>query len=535
MGFTCQFGAVKLRHLPLVSLLAAALTYSATAAVSLPVDDMASAAAADSSGPAKEALDAFRNGRHAAAVELAKPLAEKGNADALFLLGVASESGQGTEQSREKALEYYRKASEAGHKESTYRRCLILLSGDNEKERAEARESLEKAAKDDPAVAGRFLGEAWLRGRLSKEPDYDKTVFWWSNAAAAGDAVSIQLLARLYEGAFGFAEKKDIKKSLDAYRKAAGLGNAGAMAALGSRLLNGDASIRSEKEGREWLNKAIEAKEYTAYLALGDYEEVAKKDLKAALNEYEKGDDAGQIDCTLRRAGAYLSGKGVEKDEPRGVRLLEKAAGSGAAAAHLKLAQIRLSGDKPDINKGYGHLISAATTGLAEAANELGLFYLSGKLGVADGAAGVAWLTRAAQAGFAPAQNNLGTLFERGMGVQQSFANAGQLYSLAANQGNGPATLALARMYAQGLGTAQNLPKAWALATLADERGEKDAKTLLGEIAPKLDDKLSAEGRKILKDIKDGKPANDEPADKTKAAKPVLIKPASVPPKGGVR
>lgn len=508
------------------------MMYSAAAATSLPVEDTASAAAADSSGPAKEALDAFRNGRHAAAVELAKPLAEKGNPDALFLLGVASESGQGSEQSREKALEYYRKASEAGHKESTYRRCLILLNGDNEKERAEARESLEKAAKGDPAVAGRFLGEAWLRGRLSKEPDYENTVLWWSNAAAAGDAVATQLLARLYEGAFGFPEKKDLKKALEAYRKAAGLGNAGAMAAIGSRLLNGEESIRNEKEGREWLKKAIDAKEYTAYLALGDYEEVVKKDLKAALNEYEKGDDAGQIDCTLRRAGAYLTGKGVEKDEPRGIRLLEKAAGSGAAAAHLKLAAIRLSGDKPDITKGYGHLISAATGGLAEAANELGLFYLSGKLGVADGAAGVAWLTRAAQAGFAPAQNNLAALFERGMGVPQNFANAGQLYSLAANQGHGPATLALARMFSQGIGTAANLPKAWALATLADERGEKDAKTLLGEIAPKLDEKQMAEAHKILKDIKDGKPANDAPATKPDAEKPKTVKPAAGAPKG---
>ena len=522
---------MKLRHLPLVPLLAVALTYSANAAASLPVEDAATSTTTTpgTSGPAKEALDAFRNGRHAAAVELAKPLAEKGDADALFLLGVASESGQGIEQSRDKALEYYRKASEAGHKESTYRRCLILLSGENETERTEARELLEKAAKSDPAVAGRFLGEAWLRGRLSKEPDFDKTVQWWTSAAAAGDVNSIQLLARLYEGAFGFPEKKDLKKALDHYRKAADMGNGPAMAALGSRLLNGEEAIRNEKEGREWLKKAVEAKEYTAYLALGDYEEVVKKDPKAALAEYEKGDDAGQIDCTLRRANAYITGKGIEKDEARGIRLLEKAAGSGSAAAHYQLAVIRLSGDKPDTTKGYGHLITAATNGMPEAANELGLFYLSGKLGVADGAAGVAWLTRAAQAGFAPAQNNLGALYERGLGVTQNYANAGQLYSLAANQGHGPATLALARMYTQGLGTAANLPKAWALATIAGERGEKDAKALIDELASKLDEKQMTEARQTLKDIKEGKPTGDAPPAKKDGAK--TTKPTST--KGG--
>jgi hypothetical protein len=31
-----------------------------------------------------------------------------------------------------------------------------------------SREALEKASKDDPAVAGRILGEAYLRSRISK-------------------------------------------------------------------------------------------------------------------------------------------------------------------------------------------------------------------------------------------------------------------------------------------------------------------------------------------------------------------------------
>ena len=53
-----------------------------------------------------------------------------------------------------------------------------------------------------------------------------------------------------------------------------------AMATVGSRLLSGDEKIRDEKKGREWLKKAIEAKEYSAYLALGDYEENVKKEGK---------------------------------------------------------------------------------------------------------------------------------------------------------------------------------------------------------------------------------------------------------------
>ncbi len=523
---------MKVSLLSLCSLLLAAQLH---AAASLPVGGVETLAT-DADSPAKEALTAFREGRHAKALELAKPLAEKGNADAIYLMGYAYETGQGIEASRELALENYRKAAATGHKDSTYRLSFILLASEDEAERNQAREALETTSKDDPAVTGRILGEAYLRSRLSKEPDYDKTVFWWTKAATAGDIPSLLLLARLYEGQFGFADKKDLKQALGFYTKAAGLGDASAMVALGSRLLNGDKDNRNEKEGREWLKKAIDAKEYTAYLALGDFEENVKKDPKAALALYERGKDAGQVDCILRAADAYSEGKGIEKDPERGASLLESAAKAGSPQAHYRLAVKRLSTDKPELLLGYGHLLSAAAGGLPEAQNELGLLYLSGKLAVADTPAGVAWLTRAAQGGMAQAQNNLATLFEQGAaGVPQNFNTAGQLYTMAANQGHAAATLALARLYSKGTGVAVDLPKAWALATLAAERGEESAKKFASDLTEKLDETQRAKGLKDLETIKSGKPTEAKPADTkpadTKPAdtKPADAKPASAP------
>lgn len=504
------------------------------AATSLPADPSA-AVTKTADGPMKEAMEAFKDSRYAKAVELAKPLAEQGNADALYLMGFAHESGKGADASREKALEFYQKAAVIGQKDATYRMSFILLASEDENERTQGREALEKTAVEDPAVSGRILGEAWLKGRLSTEPDYDKALSWWNRAADAGDLPSLLLTARLYEGQFGFADKKDVPKAMNTYRKAAGLGDAGAMVALGSRLLNGPEAQRNEKEGREWLKKAADVKEYSSYLALGDYEENVKKDLKAALETYRKGDDAGQIDCTLRTAQAYLDGKGTDKDLERGVKLLEKSATAGSAAAHLRLAVLRLADEKPDYLVGYGHLLSAANGGLVEGQNELALLYLSGKLGVADVAAAAAWLTRAAQGGYAPAQNNLATMYERGAGVTQNFVNAGQLYSLAANQGNGPATLALARMHAQGVGTKEDLPKAWALATLAGEREQEDGVKLAKELDAKFNNEQKAAAQKELKDIRSEKstlvPAAVKPAPtKPAPAKPTLAKPAPAKP-----
>jgi TPR repeat protein len=496
--------------------LAAALTLTLPAAVSLPSENSA-ALPADADGPAKAALDAFKDGRHAKAVELAKPLAETGNADALYLLGFAHETGQGADASRDKALEYYRSATSAKHKDAAYRLAFILLASEDEKERDKARETLETAAIDDVAVAGRILGEAYLRGRLTPAADPDKAVFWWKRAGDAGDVPSIMLLANFYEGQFGFPELKNHSEAISQYGKAAGLGNSGAMATMGSRLLSGDKSIRDEKKGREWLKKAIEAKEFAAYLALGDYEENVKKDLKAALAEYERGKDAGQVDCMIRAANFYIEGKGVEKDADRGLSILRQAAEAGSPIAHFSIAAHHLSAEKPDLLAGYGHLVAAANGNLVEAQNELGLLYLSGKLGVADAPAGVSWLTRAAQNGNATAQNNLAAIYENGItGVPRNLENAGQLYTLAANQGHAPATLALARLLHEGIGTTPDPVKAWALASLAAERGEKEADKWVTEIGLKLTEEQRVAALKELATMKSGgdaKPAADA-ADK---------------------
>lgn len=491
----------------------AATIAAAPAAVSLGTDAPVAQPTAALDGPAKPALDAFREGRHWVAVDLAKPLAASGNADALFLLGFAAETGQGLPASREAALDNYQKAAAAGHKDATYRRALILLNSKEDKDRQQGREALETAAKTDAANAGRILGEAWLRGLLSEKPDFDKASEWWNRASDEGDTPSILLLARLYEGAFGFNEKADAKRSLDLYRKAATLGDENALIPLGSRLLNGDKKLRDEKNGREWLVKAIAKKQFAAYLALGDFEENVKKSDEAALAQYLKGAEEKQPDCMLRVASFHLEGKVVEKSEEKGREWLAKAAEAGSPLAALEMASRLSKDEKPDMLGAYKYLLSAANAGVPVAQNELGLLYVSGNFGLSDPIAGSAWFALAAKAGFAAAQNNLGTLYERGMGVPVDFNNAGQLYMLAANQGHPAATTGLARLHASGQGTPQDLPKAWALASLAIERGDNDAKTLLGDLTSKLDEKQLATAKKQLAELK--KPAADQPATDT--------------------
>lgn len=458
--------------------------------------------------PAGKALEQFAAGEHEKAVALAKPLADKGDSLALYIMGFAHETGQGAEASALKAVEFYRKGAEKNHPDSIYRLSFILM-GSGAKDRVEeGRKLLEKQAAIDPAVAGRILGEAFLTGRLTGEPAPETAVSWWKKAVDAGDVPSMFLLARFYDGQFGHPDLADPKLAYDHFLKAAEKGDAMAMVAVGSRLLNSDTIKRDEAKGTEWLKKAIDNKEFSAHLALGDYLENTKEDLKAALSSYTLGAEAGQSDCMVRAAVFHMDGKGTEKNSERAVELLDKAAKVGNAQAHLMLASQILGKEEPDLGKGYAHLLSAANGGLALAQNELGLFYLSGRLGVADLPAAASWFTRSAQGGLAAAQNNLAALFERGAGVEQSFDKAGQLYSLAAQQGNASATLALARFHAAGAGTKMNRELSWALATLAADRGEKEnAAALIKELEKDFNKEQLAAAKKELERIKSDKPA----------------------------
>jgi TPR repeat protein len=508
-----------LRHFTSPCLLAFCLIQPLSAAVSLPVDKSAAVLPTQVEGPAKEAMAAFEAGRHARALELARPLAEDGNSEALYLLGFAHETGQGVEASRDKALEFYKKAADRKHKDAVYRMSFLLLASDKAEEREKAGKALEAAVKDDPAVAGRILGEAYLRGLLTETPDPEKAVYWWTRSADSGDIASLLLIARFYEGQFGFPEKADAAKAVEHYAKAAGLGNAGAMASLGSRYLSGDAKVRNEEKGREWLKKAIASKEYSAYLVLGDFEENVKKDPKAALAFYDKGKDAGHLECMMRSADFYLEGKGVDKDEDRGRSLLLKAAEAGHPMANLRVAAAYFSNEKispADGLTGYAHLLAAANANLPQAQHELGLLYLSGKLGIADGPAGVAWLTRAAKGGHPQAQFNLGSLYvQGGGGVEQNIQNAAELFALASNQGHTGAMNALAQLIYRGGGKEEDLIKAWVLAKLALEGGEKTAEALVDEIHAKLTTAQRKEAQEQLAKAKSGN-APDAGEKKTK-------------------
>lgn len=490
-----------------------AMLSTVQAAISLDSQSQQNVAQSSLQDTMKAAHKAYNEGRHAEAIKIAKPLADKGNGDALFLMGFAHENGHGLEASSEKALDYYTKARKNGQRDATYRLSMIYLNAEDKEERNRGLEILKEAAANDPASAGRILGEVYIQGMIDGKPNFDQAVFWWTKASDADDIPSIHGLARLYDATQDFPDKADPQKALALYQKAVSLGDRSAMVAAGSRLLNGSEKIRNIAEGKAMLQRAIEEKQFDAYLALGDYEESVKKDFKAARKQYELGGANQQIDCALRAAEFYFEGKGhTEKSEVKGTEWLRKAAATGNPFGNYRYAAKLLEAPNPDKRKpaekvdaarrAYDHLLHAAIGGIPQAQNEMGLFYLSGAMGVADPSAAAGWFQRAAQSGNVIAMNNLATLYEKGYGVMQNFTQAGQLFEASARLGNPQAATAVARLLASGIGVKKNIPQALAWAYIADQWGDTEAKRILADISTLASSMDLEEGKKILETLR---------------------------------
>ncbi|RYD33492.1 MAG: sel1 repeat family protein, partial [Verrucomicrobiaceae bacterium] len=354
--------------------------------------------------------------------------------------------------------------------------------------------ALEDAAEKNPRAA-RILGEAWLRGFMTGKPDVAKARECWLKAGEKGDAEAFILLARLHGGDFGFPELKDGAAEAGFYRDAAKAGDADAFVPLGAMLLETGRSGDEEREGREWLGKALERKDMSAWHVLGDRE---KKDGKgeAATLVYQNGAAAGDAGCMVRLAEG-APGTGERKE------WLVKAAAVGSPVAAARLGRLMLEGGSAaDLPLARRYLIQSAREGSWQAQYDLGMFYLEGRDGARDADAAVRWLTEAMKGGDPDVQYKLATLHQQGIGGPVNYANAGVLYTMACNKGHAAAPARIAEMALEGLGTSKDVAQAKAHAMLAVERGDASAQEILTKLEGALDPEQEAKAAKALVDLR---------------------------------
>jgi len=225
-------------------------------------------------------------------------LAEQGDADAQYTLGISYDFGLGEllPADQAEAVKWYRKAAEQGHAEAQLQ--LGIHYGEEDfADQAEAVKWYRKAAEQGHAEAQFRLGICYFMG-LGVEKNEAEAVTWYRKAAEQGEAAAQYMFGLCYFNGYGVSVDKT--ESIKWFRKAAEQGLATAQYMLGEGYAFGDGMPVSEKKALKWFRKAAEQGDADAQYMVGIF---------------------------------YYEGRGVSINRDEGVQWLRKAAEQGHADA----------------------------------------------------------------------------------------------------------------------------------------------------------------------------------------------------------
>jgi TPR repeat protein len=124
-------------------------------------------------------------------------LAESGNVEAQFNLGLMFDQGQGVPQNYTEAAKWYRKAAEQGHADAQYFLGTMYIQGQGVPQNyTEATTWLKKAAEQGLTDAQFILGGMYYHGQGVLK-SLKAAYVWWSIASESGDKTSKKNLETL--------------------------------------------------------------------------------------------------------------------------------------------------------------------------------------------------------------------------------------------------------------------------------------------------------------------------------------------------
>ena len=104
-------------------------------------------------GPVEDSIKAYRSGDYKTAYQLIKPQAEKGDANAQFILGFLYDEGKGVPQDYTEAAKWYRRAAEQGNKAARHNLGLMGEQDQVWRDRAEMQKWHQRAAEQGNTAA----------------------------------------------------------------------------------------------------------------------------------------------------------------------------------------------------------------------------------------------------------------------------------------------------------------------------------------------------------------------------------------------
>lgn len=308
---------------------------------------------------------------------LMKAAAEKGDAEAQFLIGLQYKAGDGVDKDGAEAAKWLRKAAESGHTEAQNALGAMQAASSEPSEVAEAEKWLQAAAGQGNTDAMLNLGTLYARNPGGPS-DTAEAMRWYLKAAEAGQAGACMALAEIYARGQGVA--RDPAQALHWYRKADELGNTDARLVLGRIEAVTKAVTDDPDKAPAWWRAEAEKGDVGASLALEliavrmramdeDPAETVRwslllsglrgaeaylvrglmlengiavnRNLSAAAASYRKAAELGHAQGQFRLGLLYAEGRGVEKDGVEAGIWLGLAVESGSVEAVSEFAKIK--------------------------------------------------------------------------------------------------------------------------------------------------------------------------------------------------
>ena len=273
--------------------------------------------------------------------------AERGDAEAQFLLGVMYARGHGVGQDYKEARKWWEKAVAQNYVPAFNELGLMYAQGHGVKQNyKKARELFEKAAAKNYPRALSNLGFMYSEGYGVRQ-DYRKAREYYEKAAALNYAPAFKDLAFMY--AQGHGVRQDYRKALEYYEKAVDLNYFYALNNLAVMYAQGHGVKQNYNKARELFEKAAALNDAHALYNLGFmYEEGhgVRRDYKKALEYYIKGAGNGNIYAMTNLARIYENGLGTKKDMKKALDFYRKASAEGSAQARKALIRLKAPEDK---------------------------------------------------------------------------------------------------------------------------------------------------------------------------------------------
>ena len=258
------------------------------------------------------AYEAAQSGNYAKAIQLWKPLAERGQSSAQYALGWLYESGQGTAQSYSQAAYWYRKAAEQGDLAAQYVLATMYEKGIgvplNIKQ---AVQWYLKAANKGDAIAQFKLGTYFHTGEGITQNDRE-SFLWFSKAAHQGHINSQINLGKIYQEGRGVPQ--DYQLAIKWYKLAAEQGDALAQFQLAAMYESGRGAKQDIPRSRELYFKSAPRYAPSAYKVAEFYEQgkINEINLPKAIEWYKNAANRGNSAAQYRLGVIYQHGLGIE-------------------------------------------------------------------------------------------------------------------------------------------------------------------------------------------------------------------------------